>query len=447
MFAGLKHWAAGLGAIGYSRDARKARAIEDRHRGRARALMADASRKAAAYERLPPLFDRYWPRLVDFHLSAFDPASARRVAEQASKRGRADASAVLADLDRVDAEIAPFAEQIEAVRLELTGQAAPPSGQAGVLVLVSSMALRRQQDTEIFSQLRHIYAAIFAGLKSQGAPFSCSFRLSGHGSPAVPEGQKYISHHTIDARGGGLHFKVTDRPGCFSFDRLGYSGWAAFADRRLNYQSISREKASAAFADDRSRIIAGNVSKYRQTADEAQPAAKGPWIFVALQTAHDAVQQLAYMPMLDMLGEVAAHAQRTGVEVVVKRHPRCRSRTVAKALAEGQARGLFTVSAASIHTLISGSLAVCTVNSSVGAEALLHLKPVYLFGRAEYQQACFRVENPGDFAKMFTPGRQAMEREQLLKFMYALRREYATDVRDAGFEERLRDILREFVGT
>ena len=53
--------------------------------------------------------------------------------------------------------------------------------------------------------------------------------------------------------------------------------------------------------------------------------------------------------------------------------------------------GEILISDASIHQLIEPALAVFTVNSGVGSEALLHLKPVYLFGRADYRHVCHEI--------------------------------------------------------
>ena len=129
----------------------------------------------------------------------------------------------------------------------------------------------------------------------------------------------------------------------------------------------------------------------------------------------------------DMLAEVAATCRQHGLSLVVKRHPRCGSTEVAKALADGVKANDFQLSDASIHDLISRSCAVCVVNSSVGAEALLHGKPVYVFGESEYQHICYRIRAKGEFNKRFKPDELPVSNDDLTRYLYVLRTEYSVD--------------------
>ena len=67
------------------------------------------------------------------------------------------------------------------------------------------------------------------------------------------------------------------------------------------------------------------------------------------------------------------------------------------------ATGAIVLSDASIHPLIEGSRAVIAVNSGVGSEAIAHLKPIYLFGAADYDCVAHRVRCEEDFARLTTP--------------------------------------------
>ena len=150
-------------------------------------------------------------------------------------------------------------------------------------------------------------------------------------------------------------------------------------------------------------------------------------MFLALQVIDDAVQALARVPMLEMLREVARTCKRHGISLVVKRHPRCGSSEVARALAEGIKSHDFQLSDASIHDLISKSCAVCVVNSSVGAEALLHEKPVYVFGESEYQHVCYQICETGEFDRRFIPDIMPVALDDLVRYLYLLRTEYSVD--------------------
>lgn len=405
------------------------------------AAQKDADR--AEHSRLR--FRRKWSAIVDFRLTAFDLAGADRVTIKAMELGLPGAQDVAFDIARIRREVKDFEGEIERARNDLLSSDCGTARSANVpVVLVSSTCLQRNRVTPRASEIRTIYRAIFSALKENGISYATSFRVSGHGAPLVPRSTKYFSYHTIDLSGQGLHFKSTDRPGCYSFDQTGYSGWATFG-RAFIETEASEETIEQFFNEDRRRIIDSNISKYPQPESTATQLPKDPWIFVALQTINDAVQELACVPMLQMLEEVTAHAKSLGIPVVVKRHPHCRSSKVSAALSRGTRKGLFTLSDASIHQLISGSVAVCVVNSSVGAEALLHLKPVYLFGRAEYQEACVRVGSPGTFARVFRPNTMPIAEPDVKRFLYRLRNEFAVDLSQPSASEEIERRIKIFL--
>ncbi|MET3855399.1 hypothetical protein [Rhizobium sp. OAE497] len=201
------------------------------------------------------------------------------------------------------------------------------------------------------------------------------------------------------------------------------------------------------FRKDQQRIIANNISKYRQDPLDTQTPLPERFVFVALQMVGDSVQELAHFTPMEMLDEVIAACARRGYTVVVKRHPLCGSAAVGRYLAEAQGSGRITLASGSIHAIIARAAAVCVVNSGVGAEALLHEKPVYVFGRADYMGACFVCATAGDFDRQFQPGRSALSREELHRFWYLLRESYAVDLgnRDEAKKEitrRVDDHLR-----
>jgi hypothetical protein len=150
------------------------------------------------------------------------------------------------------------------------------------------------------------------------------------------------------------------------------------------------------------------------------------FIFIGLQIIGDAVQSLAFTTPFGMMDEVIEVAKRHDLSVVVKRHPACKSVEIQEYL---RRRGPeIVVATGNIHDIIPASTAVCVVNSGVGSEALPYEKPVYLFGRADYMGACFVCENPGDFARQFSPGKANLPPNELRKFWYYYRNTYACNV-------------------
>ena len=393
-----------------------------------RLALAEAARIAGKIRGSRSKFASGWKAVIEHELALFDIPAASRTAGRAVGCGLPEAQAAAANVESIAAETQAWSDVVAAAGATFLGN--ETRGDALVVLLPSTaFGLDTPTEPSLRKGLRFIFGEVIATCREHSIPFEVRGRLANHGTPEVEAGRRYVSHHSLGPDGRGLHIKATDRPSCFSFDTLGYSGWSKFAQTPLEQLGMSEvDPDGADFLREKERIIRGNVSKYQQTAAGTDLPAE--YVFVGLQKPGDAVQQLARMPMLGMLEEVVTTCQARGMAVVVKRHPKCTSGAVARELAAGVAAGRYQVSDASIHDLIAGSCAVCVVNSSVGAEALLHEKPVYLFGAAEYQHVCYRVEARGEFAQIFRPYELPVPPDTLRRFLHLLRHEYAVDVTD-----------------
>ncbi len=109
----------------------------------------------------------------------------------------------------------------------------------------------------------------------------------------------------------------------------------------------------------------------------------GKYIFFPLQVPSDqSIRYFSDFSEEEVVSAVIRWSKKSGVPVVFKPHP-----VSQKAMAnfEQQVReaGCYW-STAHVYDLLAHAAAVFTINSGVGFEALLHLKPVVTFGRAEY---------------------------------------------------------------
>lgn len=318
------------------------------------------------------------------------------------------------------------------------------------VILMPAAAFRKNKiDYPGFrSDIRFVLSAILAAFENNKVAYAVRSRLRTHGfvDLSVPS----FSYHTISHGNQGLHFKETDRPSLFSFDSRGYAGWSEFSDfslEQLRAADVDQQHADAFFEDEKRRVIGGNLSKYRQAAVSDSENLPEGFIFVALQLIGDAVSQLAYLSLFEMVEEVVRTAEAKGLSVVIKRHPLCTTPEVSRFLSKLVAEGRVTQVYSSIHAIIPKALAVCVVNSGVGAEALLHEKPVYVFGRADYMAGCFVCRQPGDFVAQFVAGETRLTPDELRKFWFLLRNRYAIDLRDrekaaAEIEARVMEHLR-----
>ena len=209
--------------------------------------------------------------------------------------------------------------------------------------------------------------------------------FGGDFAPRVaPPGKVLLSYHSVGAAPNVWRLKESYVAPYYYFDRTGYSGWAQIANDPELAQAmdgVPQAEADAFVAALRDRLTRHNDSKYRQ-GSEAAP--EPGYVFFPLQMADDSVARLSRVGLFSLLAALTREAKRSGVRLVVKRHPLCRSQAMSELLRSAAQDGV-VVSNASVHALIGGARAVVTVNSGVGFEALIHGKPVFTAGHCDYQ--------------------------------------------------------------
>ena len=126
-----------------------------------------------------------------------------------------------------------------------------------------------------------------------------------------------------------------------------------------------------------------------------------------------------------MLNLVVEAYEHTDMTVLVKRHPKCRSRKIAQQIRK-LTEGYNNVSevSGSIHSYLEATKAVYTVNSGVGSEAIIYDLPIFTFGKSDYSAITKMIsERPSDLSELrdlsFKPST-----ENLRKFYYFYRTKY-----------------------
>jgi hypothetical protein len=185
-------------------------------------------------------------------------------------------------------------------------------------------------------------------------------------------------------------------------------GWSAASSEYPVQLDLEAQQSGGAFEHYRTRLLTGQLaSKFaqRDTSPLGEllkngllPAEKNwlgrhvlrPYIFFPVQIPTDqSIQFFSDSSVLDVVTALINWAREAGVVVVLKLHPANRKSMIPfENLADGKT---VFVSDANIKDLIEHSTAVYTVNSGVGFEALLQLKPVVTFGRVEYDCVTFNA--------------------------------------------------------
>jgi hypothetical protein len=214
---------------------------------------------------------------------------------------------------------------------------------------------------------------------------------------ATPVARRYPAAFTWHTLNCGLnsqfHLKIGSLFGHFILDDEGYSGWSSIAKEPMwrLIEDVDTNEAEAHWRSLHEELVSGGKSKYAQSNEK--PTDRGKYIFLPMQVLDDTVSELADINTLELLQVLSNWGASSDLKVVVKRHPLCRSAEIAQTIEAGQRAGSILVSDANIHHLIENAECVITVNSGVGAEALLHLKPVITTGGSDYAAATRRVRN------------------------------------------------------
>ena len=229
-----------------------------------------------------------------------------------------------------------------------------------------------------------------------------------HGMHDVPRRARpngvVFSYHSIGVEPNVWRIKETPIAGWYSFDPNGFSGWSSLAKFPASHLSRIKEfnpDASRAYVRNlKDRMRRDNVSKYRQSQEGF--FAHKPYVYFPLQLIDDPVSEFCRLNPFDVIVRAAELAQENNCLLVLKRHPLCRSATVAEVLDEVQkAFSSVVVSGASIHQHLEGCRSVIVANSGVGLEAMMYSKPVFTFAASEYELGTTPISSLGELDAAF----------------------------------------------
>jgi SAM-dependent methyltransferase len=255
---------------------------------------------------------------------------------------------------------------------------------------------------------RQMFARLCCALAKK--PLTIKMSPVSHGMHHIPrtapEGGMVLSYHSCGDGDNIWRIKETPIADWYSFDQNGFSGWsslARFPERHAAAIEAMDVQASLSYtAHIRTTLRQHNKSKFQQSNEPF--SMNRPYVYLPLQIIDDPVSQFYRMDALAVLQRAAELADSTGIPLVVKRHPLCRSKTIADALHNiGERFRNVVISKASVHQHLDGCSAVLVANSGVGLEALMYLKPVFSFGASEYELATIPISTLDEVEKAFAP--------------------------------------------
>lgn len=255
---------------------------------------------------------------------------------------------------------------------------------------------------------------------------------------------KAISYHTFNDinNPNWLHVQESTLANHCSIDTKGFAGYSKIANDFSHIEectkSIENSVLDENFNSLHQEYVVNNVSKYHQK--EKAFLCEDEYVFVALQVLTDLVADIAYFDGITMLKTIAQYYKNTATKVVVKRHPYCNSLSM-QLLIEGLLNeGDIIVSDASIHSIVENAKAVFVVNSGVGFESLMHLKPVIVCGQCDYAYAVSnQVRSPQELLQYLQKGEFLVDEQRVKKLLY-----YYANVYNPKLDE-LPDLLEKWI--
>jgi hypothetical protein len=410
-----------------------------------RGTYLEAVRLSGIIEAAPGTFADHWHDLLDFKFDSGDISGGFRCLDIAARLGLVDLRALplLDEIRELYARFPPAFDSARALVLNVAeGRSSTAAADHRIVGWMRLFNPASRKPAYACNAWLNIAAEVLRASERTGR--SCVFVPEYLATLVAFSGSRTLSWHTTGRAEGLTHFKPADLPPYVVVDPAGYSGWSSLSGCALSSLDLASEVVAQEFwVRHQHEVFTANVSKYSQKSLSTLPELPPDYVFVAMQVADDRTQELADVPMLEMLDIVVRRFLGSATRVVVKRHPLCRSEAVGTRLAQLSATGAIILSDASIHPLIEGSRAVIAVNSGVGSEAIAHLKPIYLFGAADYDCVAHRVRGEEDFARLTTPIRPAVSLADYKRFLHYYRTRYQVDLREPA---RITEVVSRFVG-
>jgi len=214
----------------------------------------------------------------------------------------------------------------------------------------------------------------------------------------VPANSIHLNWHDHGNQKNTWYIKSGYLADYFYFDRTGYSGWSTLVhDYVCDVDSDIAKNFMASFEFDS-----------RMPQSEHAEITNKPYVLVLGQMWADKVLQFSYFKdnLRDMVTDLYEGSE---YDVVYKPHPLNRNE-------EGNQGNL--------HKLIEGSVAVYTMNSGSGFEALFHNKRVFTTGVADYHWASTELRTIKEFQESKDLLDEPVDTDRINKFLYYCFTEY-----------------------
>ena len=238
-------------------------------------------------------------------------------------------------------------------------------------------------------------------------------------NPKPAKDTLYFSYHSVGKsdpqifrwKEGYLYKTIT-------FDPNGYSGWSSLAK---NLEPLLSKQLSSKLLQNhlkklQNKYIAKHLSKYQQ--EDCDFEFPEQFIFFPLQTFNDTVMLHSSFDPLYLLHTLVAILYEKKIPLVIKRHPKCEDEALYKQLLAYAKEKKIILYEGSIHNAIAKASTVYVINSGVGFEALMHLKPVVTFGRSDYMNMTYIIKDLAQIKNKAFYELSTLKKQKIKLFLY-----------------------------
>lgn len=197
-----------------------------------------------------------------------------------------------------------------------------------------------------------------------------------------------VGHHTFGVDAKCLHLKIAYLKEYAYVDRTGFGPFSDIGhnfdlDRDLSRKNIDEieEFHLRLF----SKYCVARESKFKQPDEILRTPRSEGNVFFAMQTTDDSVIQAQYIDQYSAIEIILEAFMGSDRKLLVKKHPFDNSSETATFLLKINSHPNCVLSNGNVHDLIERCDVTVCINSGVGLEALLHLKPVINIGLSDYR--------------------------------------------------------------
>lgn len=240
-----------------------------------------------------------------------------------------------------------------------------------------------------------------------------------------------FEHHVRRDSPSIIDYKQNYLPPLFYFGCGGYSGWA----RHIRADNLNRQQDQTKveqFYDERIQSLHG-FSRYKQL-NTVESEIPNEFILVATQVESDTVMKLKRIETREIIDRALKVAKNLNLPLVIKNHPLEKNNfsvvRYSKALAKHYS--FVYISKGDIIELIQRAKGVFVTNSGVGFETLCYLKPLFIFGQSDYEEAAYECLNHQTITKVIQ--NELTDKHLIKQFLY----NYYQWIIDVRYEEESR---------